>query len=160
MRRLASAALVAALLLAGSATAQEYRLGQLGIDRPWAPPSIGTLTTGAVYLTVHNSGPVIDRLLRIEGRVARQIMMHTTTIDSAGVAKMRRAVSLEIPPQGAITLVPGGTHAMLVGLVQPLKEGDRFPVTLVFERAGSIPVEVEVRRAPASEPAAEHRHGS
>lgn len=160
MRCLTLIALAAALHAAGPAVAHEYRLGKLEIDHPWAPPSIGAQTAGVVYLTVRNDGDVVDRLLRIEGWVARQIIMHTTTVDSAGVARMRRVVSLDIPPHGEATLAPGGAHAMLVGLVQPLKDGGRFPVTLVFERAGSIPVEVEVEGGVDRAGAHQHQHGS
>lgn len=58
--------------------------------------------------------------------------------------QMRQVESIEVPSHGTATLRPGSFHVMLIGLAQPLKEGDRFPLTLTFERAGEVTVEVKV----------------
>jgi len=58
--------------------------------------------------------------------------------------KMRPASALEIPPGGKLELKPGGYHVMLLDLKQPLKAGDKFPLTLTFQNAGSIIVSVDV----------------
>jgi hypothetical protein len=46
---------------------------------------------------------------------------------------------------------------MLMGLKQPLNQGDSFPVILTFERAGSITATVTVEKAGASAPS---NHGA
>jgi hypothetical protein len=51
-------------------------------------------------------------------------------------------------------LAPQGTHIMLMDLPRPLVAGERFPLTLVFEHAGKLAVEVEVRAPDAAPPAA------
>jgi len=51
---------------------------------------------------------------------------------------------LEIPAGGSVTLAPGGFQLMLIGLVEPLKADTKVPLTLVFEKAGSIDVELAV----------------
>jgi hypothetical protein len=57
---------------------------------------------------------------------------------------MRRVEAIEVPADGMASLRPGGFHIMLIGLTEPLKEGERFPLTLTFEKAGSVTVEVAV----------------
>ncbi len=49
-------------------------------------------------------------------------------------------------PAVPVTLAPGGYHIMLMGLKQPLKEGDSFPVTLGFQGSGQVTSTVTVRR--------------
>jgi copper(I)-binding protein len=58
-----------------------------------------------------------------------------------------------VPPDGRIEFSPGGYHLMLMQLGGPLEEGDRIPVTLHFERAGAVEVELVVRALTAGAPA-------
>ncbi|PZP55043.1 MAG: hypothetical protein DI596_11980, partial [Azospira oryzae] len=67
-----------------------------------------------------------------------------------GVMKMRHLPAIEVPAHGTVELKPGGTHLMLMGLKQPLKEGERFPLTLRFERSGTVALQVAVRKMGAS----------
>ena len=59
---------------------------------------------------------------------------------------------LPLPPGQVVTLAPGQIHLMLFGIRQPLKPGDRFPLTLQFERGGATTVEVTVGGAGAVSP--------
>jgi copper(I)-binding protein len=77
--------------------------------------------------------------------------MHVTQREGE-VMRMRQVKNFEIPPRGSITLRPGGSHLMLVDLARPLKKGERFPVTLRFERAGELRVELEVQDIGARKP--------
>jgi copper(I)-binding protein len=63
-----------------------------------------------------------------------------------GVAKMRPIKGgLEIKPGDTVEFKPGSLHIMFVGLKKPLATGDRINATLVFEKAGTVSVEYEVR---------------
>ncbi|MBD0274830.1 MAG: copper chaperone PCu(A)C, partial [Acetobacteraceae bacterium] len=73
------------------------------------------------------------------------------------VMRMRAVEVIEVPAGQTVTLRPGGLHLMLIGLALPLREGETVPVTLRFERAGVVPVELSVQAAGAREPAP-HRH--
>jgi hypothetical protein len=76
--------------------------------------------------------------------VAKKVEMHVT--EHAGeVAKMRQLRAFEVPGRERLALEPNGAHLMLVDLVQPLKKGERFPMTLRFERAGEVEVQFEVQ---------------
>lgn len=76
-----------------------------------------------------------------------------------GVAKMRPVTGgLEIKPGSTVTLEPGGLHAMLIGLKQPITQGGRVQGTLVFERAGKVDVEFAVQPLGGPAPAVgEHK---
>jgi len=75
------------------------------------------------------------------------------------VMKMRPISGVDIPAGHPVSLKPGGEHIMLMGLSQPLREGQSFPLTLDFEKAGPRTVTVTVERVGAKGPgpaAAQH----
>ena len=132
-------ALALALLAAGPVLAQ----GAIEIHDARARASIGSGQTSAVYLTVHNHGTEADRLVGVASAVARSTGLHTT-LHEQGIMKMRPLDGLDLPAGGAAEFMPGGHHIMLVGLGAPLTAGDRFPLTLRFEKAGEIEADVAV----------------
>ena len=71
---------------------------------------------------------------------------------------MRQVQSIDVPAGGTAELKPGGLHVMLIGLSQPLTLGTKIPLTLTFERAGPVTVEVMVEAAGAPRPAGQHGH--
>lgn len=146
--------LLAAVVAAPLPTvAHEYKLGAIAIDHPWARPAVAG-RNGAAYLGLANGGEA-DRLIAASSPMARKVELHTHLIDSAGVARMRPVDGVDLPAGGEATLAPGGLHVMLFGLGEALQEGRRFPLTLTFERAGEIEVEVAVEKGAS----AAHEHG-
>jgi len=131
------------------ASAHDAKLGPLTIDRPWARATPGQARNGAVYLTIKTSGTEGDRLIRAEGAVAEKIELHTH-VQESGVMKMRAVADIAVAPGKVTKLEPSGLHIMLLNLKAPLKVGDKFPLTLVFEKAGSTSVEVAVQAAGAA----------
>ena len=116
------------------------------VDHPWARPS--TSQIGAVYMTIANRGPVDDRLLSAETPVAGQAQLNTE-INDKGIIKMRAVPAIDLKPGGQTMLKPGGLHLMWVGLKQPLKLGDSFPLTLTLEKAGKLDITVTVEKSAA-----------
>jgi copper(I)-binding protein len=147
--------LVFAASLPGAAEAHDYKLGPLEIEHPWARPSTGK--TGAAYFVIRNDGKSDDALLKVECARAAKVQVHEMKMDGA-IMRMRAVERLAIPAGGAVSVAPGGLHVMLVGLTGPLKDGEAFPMTLVFEKAGSIVVSVKVE-TPAATPDAGHGMG-
>ena len=121
--------------------------GALSVEGAWARASIGGSKVSAVYLVVTNRGEEADRLLGADTGRARHAMIHRSVVED-GVAKMRRAGAVEVPPGGSVRLEPGGLHVMLTGVAPPLEAGERIPVTLVFEHAGALTLSVPVRKSP------------
>lgn len=148
-RRLAAAALATFLLaLAGPAVlAQE---SGPRIEHPWARATPGQSKTGAAYVTIA-AGSVADKLIAVSTPVAGKTELHTASNDN-GVMKMRPVDAIALPAGQTVELKPGGFHMMMLDLKQPLKEGERFPLTLVFEKAGKREVEVEVEKVGAAGP--------
>jgi copper(I)-binding protein len=66
--------------------------------------------------------------------------------------RMRPLTAIDIPAGQTVTLSPGGTHIMLLGLTQPLREGQSFPLTLSFDHAGQREVTVVIEKAGAMGP--------
>lgn len=143
IRLSAVALLIAIFAIAPHARAHDYRQGDIVIDHPWARASAGNARTGAAYLALANDGAAPDRLLAAATPVAERAEVHTH-MDEDGVMKMRPVEALELAPGEEVTLAPGGLHIMLMGLTAPLVDGDSFPLTLTFERAGEIVVTVEI----------------
>jgi copper(I)-binding protein len=131
-------------LHAGAAWAHSHEKGDIQIRHPWSRATAPGAKVGAGYLEVRNNGAQPDRLLSASTAAAKRVELHVTQRDGE-VMRMREVRTLEIPARERFTLRPGGAHMMLVDLAQPLKKGDRFKMTLRFERAGEIEVEVEVQ---------------
>lgn len=138
--------------------AQDFEVGSLRVEQPWARATPGRAPNGAVYLTVTNQGATADRLVRASSPAAKHAGLHSHSMEG-GVMKMRPVAAIEVAPGSPTVFAPGGLHIMLMGLTAPLKEGERFPVTLTFERAGSLEIEVTVEKLGAMQPS-HGTHGS
>ena len=140
--------ILTALLLASAfgslaAWAHDYALKSLKIDHPFARATPPGAKTGGVFVSVENTGTEPDRLLGVSSPVAGVAELHQMSVD-AGVMRMRGVATLEVRPGETLQLKPGGYHVMLSELRQPLKVGDRFPMTLTFQNAGAVEVLVWV----------------
>ncbi len=155
LRRFLLAAPPALLLAAPAAPAQEARAGDLAVQQPWTRAA-GQGATGGGFLSISNRGAAADRLLSASSPAARAMELHTMVRDG-DVMRMRPVEAIEVPAGQTVTLRPGGLHMMLIGLSQPLRQGESVPVTLRFERAGEVQVMLPVQAAGAREPAP-HRH--
>ena len=149
--------LAAPLLLALPAAAQHQhppqQAGDLAIARPWTRAA-GQGGTGAGFLAISNRGSAADRLVGASSPVARVTELHTH-VREGEVMRMRPVPAIELPPGQTVTLQPGGLHLMLIGLGQPLVQGQAVPVTLRFERAGEVQVHLHVEAAGARGPSAQ-----
>ncbi|MDF1751058.1 MAG: copper chaperone PCu(A)C [Alphaproteobacteria bacterium] len=139
----ASLALVA--LFAFNAPVLAHSMGPIHIESSFARASASPAAkSGAAYVTIMNKGDTADRLIGVEGDAASMIQIHKTEMAN-GVMTMKEVEGgLEIPAGGMIALEPGGNHLMMMGLKAPLVEGQTLPLTLVFEKAGKIDVEIPV----------------
>jgi len=143
--RLAGAALVLSLACAAApASAHDYTAGALKIEHPWSRATPPGASVGVGYLIIENTGTDDDRLVSIKGAVSPDIEMHQS-LEKNGVATMRMVEGgIPVPAGKTVKLEPGGYHLMLKKLKEPLKKGDSVPVTLTFEKAGSVDVDLSV----------------
>lgn len=139
--------LAASFALCSAALAHEYQAGDLKIIHPHARPTVPGQTNGAAYMDIVNRGKSPDKLTAIASPAADSAQVHTMSLDN-NVMAMREVSSLDIAPGTEVAMVPGkGYHVMLNGLKHPLNPGDKFPMTLTFEKAGKLEVSVMVDKA-------------
>ncbi|NLR41530.1 copper chaperone PCu(A)C [Novosphingobium sp. ERW19] len=143
---------VVASLLASTVVAHGYRSGALSIQHPWSRETAVGQAVGGGFLTIANSGTRDDRLLSGTSPVAAEVQLHTMTMDG-GVMRMRQVTDgIAVPAKGAVELKPGGYHLMFMGLRRQLRQGERFPVTLQFQRAGNVTVQFAVQPVGSTGP--------
>jgi copper(I)-binding protein len=155
---------VAASSLAGTVAAHGGQAGDVAIGHPFATPTVPGARNGAAYFArLENTGAQADRLLRASTPAAERVEMHTMLVDAQGIMRMREVDAIVIGPKSTLQMRPGqGSHLMLIGLREPLREGASFPMTLEFERGGKTEVKVVVHLPKGSDAAASqgssHRH--
>jgi hypothetical protein len=147
------------LLLAGTAAqAHGSKAGSLSIEHPYATPTPPAARVGGVYFrAIENTGKAQDRLLGARTALADSVEIHRSDMTD-GVMRMRALDALDLPAGAKVQLRHGGegVHLMLLGLRKPLKVGDKFALTLRFEKAGEREVEVWVQQPRDSAPAHDH----
>src|SRR5436309_10092953 len=157
-RAVAGAALLA-VFLAAPVRAEEVKAGDLVITQAWSRATPGGAKIGGGYLTIENKGSQPDRLIGGTADVADRVQLHEMAVNN-GVMTMRPLENgLVIDPGKTVKLAPGGYHLMLVDLKRPLKQGDKLPITLEFEKAGHVKLSLEVQGIGAQGPGAEGHSG-
>lgn len=154
------AATLGSSLLAGQVMAHEYDTANLHITHPWSRALPPVAKTGAAYLTIVNRGEQADRLLEVTTPVAGHAELHEH-IHQDGLMKMQQIETMALPAGSSVSFKPGSYHIMLFDLKQPLVAGEQFPLTLHFEQAGELEVDISVQQdAPADvqTESEEHQH--
>ena len=143
--RLAGALVLAAVALFGtSASAHDYKLGDLQIDHPWARATPHSAKVAGGFVAVANKGAADDRLVSATAEIAEHAEIHEMAMKD-GVMTMRPlADGVVVPAGGEVALKPGGYHLMFIGLKRMLKQGESFAGTLTFEKAGTVEVSFTV----------------
>ena len=137
-----------------AAHAHSFKIADITIDHPYARATAPGQPSGGAFLRLHNRGDA-DRLIAVQSDVAGSTELHEMKMDG-DVMRMRQVEAIDLPRNQSVSLQPGGLHIMLMGLKAPLKEGDKFPLTLRFQNAGEVKVEVYVEAVKPAEPM---RHG-
>lgn len=136
------------------AQAQEYRAGDLHVERPWSRAMPAVAPTAAVYFVVKNKGSEDDRMLGASSPIAGKAELHEH-LHADGLMKMQQVQAIDIPAGGEVSFAPMGYHVMLFELKRQAKDGERFPLTLRFEKAGELAIEVSVHQHAPSMPSAD-----
>ena len=146
----------AATLFASPLRAEDIKAGDLVITQAWSRATPGGAKIAGGYLTIENKGATPDRLLKGAADISGKIEVHEMAMNN-GVMTMRELdKGLAIEPGKTVKLAPGGLHLMLMDLKGPLKQGDKVPVTLEFEKAGKVTVPFDVQGVGAQAPAGGH----
>src|SRR3974390_730997 len=145
------AVLALSMTICGTSAAQDVKAGDLVISHAWRRATPGGAHAGARYLTIQNNGTPADKLVGGSGQVAADIEVHEMAMKNDVMVMRPVTGGLTIPPGQSVALAPGGYHLMLMNLKAPLKQGERVPITLQFEKAGKIDVVLDVRGIGATD---------
>jgi periplasmic copper chaperone A len=132
-RKLLALGLALGLAMVGHAAQAD---NDIHIAKAWARATPPAAKTGAIYLTITNTGSAPDTIEGASSPAADKVELHEMKMEN-GVMRMRPVPSLTIAPGQSVVLKPNGYHLMLIGLKAPLTEGQKVPVTVTFERAGA-----------------------
>ena len=144
--RAALTALIVASIAGASplpAAAHSYKFDTVAVGHIWAPPAAQDAAGVPVYGPLLNRGEAQDSLVGASSPVAAQVRFR---VMKDGKAKWPGTVVLK--PGRPLGLARWRVHLWLTGLKRPLKEGDRFDLTLTFAHAGTHTVQVFVEKAP------------
>ncbi|MGB3273939.1 MAG: copper chaperone PCu(A)C [Xanthobacteraceae bacterium] len=142
---------VAALPAKAQHVTAGVKAGDLVIVQPWSRATPGGAKVAGGFLVIENKGASADTLVGGTTGVAAKVEVHEMAVAN-GIMTMRELErGLPIAAGQSVTLKPGGYHIMFTGLKQPLKEGDKVPVTLQFAKAGKVDVTFDVRGVGAKD---------
>ncbi len=156
-----AAALAAFLAFVGPSAAHDFTVGSIEINHPWSRPTPPSAPVAGGYMKLTNTGSETDRLVQVTSPIAKRAEIHRSLVEN-GVASMR-------PVEGGLAVEAGGTidfeaeklHIMFIAPDRQLKDGEKFPVTLVFENAGSIEIDFVVQRKTGGAASEDHSgHGN
>ena len=117
------------------------------IEDPYARSASDMAKSGAGFMMIRNTGTTDDRLIAASAPIAQRVELHTHMENADGLMMMMEVEEgFVIPAGGMAKLARGGDHVMLMGLTEPMKQGDSFPLTLVFETAGEMTFDITVDR--------------
>lgn len=118
---------------------------EITIQDAYARASSPMAKSGAAFLVIHNSGDAADRLVAVSSEAAARTELHIHLEGENGIMRMVHVEEgFDLPANGMIAMQRGGQHVMLMGLTAPMEQGATVTVTLTFETAGDVVVEVPV----------------
>ncbi|WP_029040322.1 copper chaperone PCu(A)C [Cucumibacter marinus] len=130
--------------LAGFAHNGTIHHGDIDISGQWTRATPPGAKAGGAYITITNNGDTADRLIGGTTEAAEALEVHSMSMQD-GVMKMEELPEgLTIEPGETVTLEPGGLHLMMIGLDAPLVADEKITVTLTFEKAGEVTLDIPV----------------
>jgi copper(I)-binding protein len=123
-----------ALHAAGGITASDAQVRMV-------PPNT---TLAQMSVVLHNQGAHERKLLKAHSPLAAAVELHARLSEAADDTRMREIPGIAIAAHGETALTPRGLHLMLIGLKQPLSEGQIVPVTLIFDGGQTARVDAVV----------------
>ena len=149
---------LAGLGTASLALAAEVTAGSLTITGGFSRATLPNAPVGGGFLTITNTGSEDDRLISATSPVAGEVQIHEMKMEGDVMKMAQLPDGLPIPAGQTVTLQPGGFHLMFMQLKQALVEGTKLPVTLTFEKAGTVEVELDIEGIAATAPAHQMNH--
>jgi periplasmic copper chaperone A len=123
----------------------EIKLGNLIIGKPWSRQSPMAADVAAGFLTIQNTGGEDDKLLKATAEITPKVQLHDMEMVNDVMKMVELPAGIPIPAGQTVELKPKSLHVMFMDLKTQVQQGTVFKGTLVFEKAGTVEVEFEVR---------------
>lgn len=121
--------------------------GKMEVRDVWGRNSPAAAANGAFYMTITNNTGQDDKLLSASASACAVVELHEMYMRENDMMGMRAVPDGYIPlPKGQpVELKVGGLHVMCIDKQQEFMIGDAIPLTLQFEKAGTMEVTAEIR---------------
>jgi copper(I)-binding protein len=138
-RVLKVAAVLAGIFATNLALAHEFKIKDFEFIHPWTREPASGVKDVPVYMVLRNRASTPDRIVAVSSPFATKAEL------CAGKSEGEKQVSaIPIPADATVELTADRPHILLLGLTEPLDGYQYFPLTLTFERAGQMEIEVYV----------------
>ena len=128
----------------GPAATRSFVLGGIEVAGPWGRAAVPPVAEGGVYFTLTNKGAAPDRLVSASSPLADGVEIRAIHVVGPDLRMGVREGGLALPPGTTLTFKPRGYHLLMTGLKAPLGQGSSAPVTLTFEKAGNLDIELAI----------------
>lgn len=139
--------------------AASVSVGSIAISGAFTRATLPNAPVGGGFFTLTNTGSQDDRLVSASADFADVAQIHAMAMQGDVMKMGQLKDGLVIPAGETVTLAPGGYHLMFMGLKHPLVEGETVAVTLTFEKAGSVTLDLPIGDPAADAPIAGMDHG-
>ena len=136
--------IVVLLAACGGGATDEPATGGISVEDAWARPPAMAGGNGAAYFLIRNDGNTADRLIGVSSPLA-MAEMHESVMADDGTMSMNPVDGVDVAPNSTVAFEPGGLHIMFMGVSEPPAAGDTVSLTLTFENAGEMTIDVPVR---------------
>lgn len=116
----------------------------IAVRDAYARASSPAAQSGAAFMAIENAGDADDRLVAASSDIAARVELHTHVMEDDVMRMVHVEEGFEIPAGETVLLERGGKHVMFMGLTAPMEQGGTVEVTLTFEEAGDVTVEIPV----------------
>ena len=128
---------------------------QVSVKDPWVRGTVAGQSATGAFMQLASTADT--SLVGVTSPVAKVVEIHSM-MQEGGVMKMRPIAALALPAGKPVELSPGGYHVMLMDLAQPLKDGDKVPLTLTFADKSGKKTTQEVTATVRPLASAQHKH--
>ncbi len=141
-------------------TSPVVTVGALELSGGFTRATLPNAPVGGGFLTITNTGTEADTLLSAASPVAGEVQLHEMKMEGDLMKMQQLAGGIPLPSGETVTLAPGGLHLMFMQLKTPFVEGESVPVTLNFEKAGTVELMLMVGSPAARDAGMNHsQHG-
>lgn len=138
--------LLAVLCFTGSAYAQT---DDIIISKDWVRATAGNKRITAAYMDIQNKSNEADVLFKVTSPISDKIELHKVVPDDKNILQMVQIDRIVVPAGQVIHLAPKALHIMIFDLKKLLKAGNEIELTLHFEKAGKIKLNLPVKSIAA-----------